>query len=67
MATVVALADIERSEYMTPSQIARAWGVHPDLVRRMIRNRALSALATPTGRYLVHRHDVARVRARRTA
>lgn len=54
--------DYDRSDYLTPGQVARLWGSSPEAVRRAIREKRLPALVTPTGRYLVHKRD-AKLRA----
>jgi excisionase family DNA binding protein len=49
--------DYDRSQYLTPSQVARLWGVSGDAIRKAIRNGRLPALRTPTGRLLIHKRD----------
>ena len=46
------------ADHVRPSEIARAWGLSGESVRRMIRSGKLPAVVTPSGRYLVHRDHV---------
>jgi hypothetical protein len=49
--------DYDRSDYLTPGQVAALWGVSAEAVRKAIRQDRLPALTTPTGRYLVSKAD----------
>jgi predicted site-specific integrase-resolvase len=55
MSTVDRQTEYNREDYVTPPQVAQAWGVSRRSVQRMIQTGQLPALVLPSGRYLVHR------------
>jgi predicted transcriptional regulator of viral defense system len=58
-------SDYDRADYLTPTEVARMWGVTPSAVRKACqrplgaRGHIPGVLRTPTGRYLIPRKSAA--------